>query len=209
MKNILALLTIFVLTLSVNAQQKISSLPEATAIYNTDIFPIVQSGTTKQISYSIFKTDSNIFATRHYVDSSISAIGVDTSTLATKYYVDSAITANKKASPYCTTVAFGFYQPDIPGAPVVHELYNEFTGVTFTWDRTVGGVYTCIADSAVFAENKTYGMIHPSISGLVIPNYSWEGSSQISITIIYNGTPDDGPHFSAANELLIVIEVYP
>jgi hypothetical protein len=63
MKKLFILLGLAV-AVSVSAQTKISDLPAATSVADADVFPIVQSGTTKKVAYSVFKVDTTFLDSR-------------------------------------------------------------------------------------------------------------------------------------------------
>jgi hypothetical protein len=63
MKKLLVLLGLAV-AVGVSAQTKISDLTSATSVADADVFPIVQSGTTKKVAYSVFKVDTTYLSSR-------------------------------------------------------------------------------------------------------------------------------------------------
>jgi len=187
MKKTLFILTLFVLTLSVNAQKKISELPVATSVSGTDLFVIVNAGATKQLAGSVILNAVSDTAddVRNYIDNEIDNLEItgsqitdagidkiDISPYASTYIVTAGGPQLKTTTSAGDSIVKGAYW-SLPAVGTVIEAKACYTGIgvgkmqvkdygtnTVTATTPTGNIYTLsyIETKIIILSETTYGV---------------------------------------------------
>lgn len=174
MKRLFVVLLVLIASVSWAADVKISNLPEATTLADTDVFPVVAGSTTSKVQVTNLKT---ILATHDAITLSTNLgtnlLGLSTQQLTldnqTANYVFAGPTTGSAAAPSFRALVAA----DIPSLVATYQPLNATLTALAAQTETEGSIqyYTAAATPAVLAKGTAYQLLNMN-SGATAPAWT-------------------------------------
>jgi hypothetical protein len=174
MKRLFVVLLVLIASVSWAADVKISNLPEATTLADTDVFPVVAGSTTSKVQVTNLKT---ILATHDAITLSTNLgtnlLGLSTQQLTldnqTANYVFAGPTTGSAAAPSFRALVAA----DIPSLVATYQPLNATLTALAAQTETEGSIqyYTAAATPAVLAKGTAYQLLNMN-SGATAPTWT-------------------------------------